>query len=144
MSLINPWAPHQGAGRYAMPLYLLEHKPLANKMREHIKKYYDKMQLAARTRTYENNPQKIHKEMKEELIQVMRQYARCLFTKIDQNIVNLEDDKNKALNHPEWNSKQRSREAAILDDRIRDLRRKKLTRTRDNTDAKFFLEGEVI
>lgn len=39
---------------------------------------------------------------------------------------------------------KRGLEAALLDERIRDLKRTKLKRAHDNTEAKFFLEGEVL
>lgn len=68
MSLINPWTPHQGAGRYTMPFYLLEHKSLMTKIHEHAKKYYKEMQVAETVRTHENNPQIVHKKMKEEML----------------------------------------------------------------------------
>lgn len=99
MSLANPWALHQGPEWYTMLLYLLSYKLLVCKMCEYIQTYYKDIKSLKTARMQEETPQTVHKKMKDKLIQLIRQYTKCLFSRIDKNIATLKNDKQKALNH---------------------------------------------
>lgn len=118
MNIINPWLPHQGSGRYAMPAFLLKHEPLKIKIREIARKYHSAIQDAKMRRTPEYNPQTVHKGLKRDIISVTRQYAKCLTAKIDRTIMNLEKDRQHILNDTLRRNEQKSVEAAIIDERI--------------------------
>lgn len=144
MSITNPWLPHRGAGRYAMPTFLLRNEPLIRELNKIGKVYHNKAQQAREHRTKENNPQFVHKRMKEEMMRIIRQHAKCITSKIDQNVSKLEEEKQKVLNHTVWDECKRGMESALLDERIKGLKRVKLERIRDNTETRFFLEGELL
>lgn len=71
MNITNPWMPYQGPGRYAMPLFLMNHKPLERKVHELGDEYYSKIREARAHRTKDFNPQKVHKELKHRMINMI-------------------------------------------------------------------------
>lgn len=69
---------------------------------------------------------------------------KCITSKINKNIDNLEDNKRNALRRDEWDNQKKGEEVAILNERIKELKRLKMKRSRDNTKTKFFIEGETL
>lgn len=144
VNLVNPWVPHQGPGRYAMPLFLLENKTLERELYKLGKKYYNEIKRAKTHRTADVNPQKVHKELKDKMISTIRQHAKTLTLKMDKKIDDLEADRQRILNGSEENDEHKSTEAAMLDEKIKEIKRTKMLRMKDNTETKFFLEGEML
>lgn len=78
------------------------------------------------------------------MVGIIRRYAKCTTAKIDQNISNLEEEKQRILSNKTWDEYKKGMEAAHIDERIKSLKRVKLEKIRDNNVARFFLEGEVL
>lgn len=127
-----------------MPAFLLENKPLKAKLKELAEQYYIKSQESTIRQTSVNNPQTIHKKLKEEIVNTTRQHTKCITAKIDRIIASLEENRQDILNNKECEDTYKGAETAIIDERIKTLKRSKMMRMRDNTDAKFFIEGEVL
>lgn len=127
-----------------MLAFLLEHKPLKIKLSELAEQYYKIAQESTMQRMPENNPQTVHKKLKEDIINITKQHAKCITAKIDKTIVNLEQDRQNILNNNKEEEAYKGTEIAIIDERIKTLKRLKMLRMRDNTKAKFHLEGKVL
>lgn len=144
MNLVNPWILHQGPGRYAMPIFLLEHKDLYCIINELGKTHYEDMKEVMKNRTEERNPQTIHKALKNNIVMEICKYSKSLTSKVDHELKNLEKNKEEVLNKESWSKDKRRYKLAILDKRISKIKRLKMGRSRDNTTTKFFLEEECL
>lgn len=99
--------------------------------------------MAKKHRTEQNNPQIVYKQIKEDLGRIVRAFPKQAISKIDTEIENLEAKKAQVLNNLEVDVMTRSEDSTIFE-RIKHLKKVKLSRTRDNTATRFFLEGETL
>lgn len=144
MTLLNPWQPYIGKGRYAMPVHLLKDDELIDRIEKLGIEHQKRLDMCKESRTEWENPQRLHKSFKDKIIEIIRQRSKETKPKILRDINALKSNRKEILNNTQLGEDLRREEAAILDERIKNLEMLRFARARDTVATSFFLYGETV
>lgn len=144
MTLLNPWQPHMGEGRYAMPALIIKERALMDAIKDLGIEHQLELKKTVERRTMDYNPQTLHKRFKEKIIGEIRNYSKRTKPKVMKEIHALKADRLRTLNNRNMDEASRAEEAAIIGERIQKLEAARFMRARDTTNTNYFLNGETI
>ncbi|KAI0336024.1 DNase I-like protein, partial [Cubamyces sp. BRFM 1775] len=146
-------APYVGKGRWVMPKHLLTDEKMKKKMKEIGEELALKIEEMGE-RTEAQNPQVAYMAFKAKLIQAARSRAKEKVPIMQKRIENLREDLRRTLNPPprepgegeesESAREQRERHAAILQDRLGELERKRFETARKCVAARHRIQDEMM
>lgn len=95
-------------------------------------------------RSEQENPQQLHKAFKDKILKMIRKRSKEIKLRILWEISALKKDQRETLNNTFIDNDSKREEAAILDERIKNLEMQRFARARDTVAMDFFLYDETI
>ena len=144
MELFDLTLPFIGEGRWSIPLFALQRRPLLGLIEELVVAALTNMEASSLDRTYEVNPQAVFADFKKEATLRAREYARKNIPKLDTHIRKEQDALKEVLRNEFLLEEEKAYEAGLIDKSIQSLEELHFHKVRDNTKAHNILEGETV
>src|SRR6202050_338761 len=143
VKIANPSLPHQGHGRWQMPMFLLRDQEFQKDAKQLAKELGDKIDKIEK-RTHRNNAKLLHKEFKGQIENLAIRRAKQAIPKMDKAISKLETEHEATLNQHGKSEKEIMATAGPIREHIEKLQRKRFQKAKHSTKAHFHVEGETI
>ncbi|KAJ7719797.1 Endonuclease/exonuclease/phosphatase, partial [Mycena maculata] len=110
----DPKMPFIGKGRWVLSLRLLRDEKVMEQVYAVGKEMETRMENVKNKRTFEENPQTIFKNFKDEITTIFRDRDKVLVPKLDKEIRGMKSDLKNMLNNPLMRDEERKTESAAL------------------------------
>lgn len=127
-----------------MPAMITKDCKLIDVLKILEKEYQIALEMSKTTRDEINNPQCIHKLFKENILNAVRKRSKELKPEILKTINALKVNRSKSLNNADLDKDSRRENAAILDEKIKDLEMLRFAQARDTVATNIYLMSETI
>ncbi|KAL1945539.1 hypothetical protein VTO73DRAFT_2390 [Trametes versicolor] len=150
VAIANHKVPFIGKGRWVLPAHLLNDEVLKKEMKS-LGALLLRSICALTERTESSNPQTLYNEFKANLTEAAKKRAKAKVPKMQRKIDKLKADLDELLNGAEGaagesdkDRDERTRSAAILQDRLNSLERKRFGYARRDVATKHWAKSETI
>jgi exonuclease III len=141
--IADPGLPHQGHGRWQLPMFLLTDEEFQRGARKLARKLGDDINSIPK-RTHLKNAQLLHREFKIQIKDLAIKRAKQAIPKMDQVISKLEAEHKTALNQPGKSEQEIMAAASPIQDQLQKLQKKRFQKAKSSTKVHFHIEGETI
>ncbi|KAK0472702.1 hypothetical protein IW261DRAFT_1343260 [Armillaria novae-zelandiae] len=140
VKMTHPTDPYVGKGRWTMPLHLLKNGKVIKEVEDVVKAMATGIQDTAGKRTESENPQTIYTKGKEKIIKILQKYARCSIPIKKARMEQLQAELDAMLQDDTTDEDSRLLSAAILQQKIQQIRQEINDRRRMTNMVKARLE----
>ncbi|KAK0477678.1 hypothetical protein IW261DRAFT_1420950 [Armillaria novae-zelandiae] len=144
VKMTHPIDPYVGKGRWTMPLHLLKNGKAIKEVEDVVKAMATGIQDTAGKRTESENPQMIYAKGKEKIIKILQKYARCSIPIKKARMEQLQAELDAMLQDDTTDEDSQLLSAAILQQKIQQIRQEINDRRRMTNMVKARLEMETI
>ncbi|KAJ7574605.1 Endonuclease/exonuclease/phosphatase, partial [Mycena floridula] len=140
-------APRVGRGRWTIPHHIMKDKKLLQEVKAIGRKAIDKIEHLQNLEAEWSagyNTQTIYEEFKEDLRKIARKRAKAVMPRLQRQIEDLADERERILNDKELSKESKMEESGKIEDRLRELTEKKHRKIRASVRFRNQIEGETM
>ncbi|KAI0697480.1 Endonuclease/exonuclease/phosphatase, partial [Cerioporus squamosus] len=143
VSIANREAPYMGNGRWMIPKLLLTDEAFLKSVEKMASEAQRELEGFG-MRTAQNNPQNVHKRLKEKIVKMARDRAKKQVPKLRRQIEALKEDLKKMVNKKDPLTSEETISAGIVQERVTELELRRFDQQRRAVASRDWVKGETI